>query len=76
MDSGPPLADHEGVMEKSYEGTCPVCNSGDLISISMTVGGSELAFTTCHMCEAKWWFRDGEAIPLQSVIGMVVSPGN
>ncbi len=75
MDRRPLRADHEGVMDKNLEGTCPVCNSGDLISISMTVSGSELAFTTCHMCEAKWWFRDGEAVPLQSVIGMVVSPG-
>ena len=32
----------------------------------------ELAFTTCHLCEAKWWYRDGEAVPLQSVIGLVV----
>ncbi|MFI5053918.1 MAG: hypothetical protein ACHQDE_06105 [Acidimicrobiia bacterium] len=53
-------------------GTCPTCRSGDLISITMTVAGRELAFTTCHLCEAKWWFRDGKAVPLQSVIGLVV----
>ena len=53
-------------------GTCPTCRSGDLISITMTVAGRELAFTTCHLCEAKWWYRDGEAVPLQSVIGLVV----
>jgi formate dehydrogenase maturation protein FdhE len=52
--------------------TCPSCGSGDLISISMTVAGRELAFTTCHLCEAKWWHRDGEEVPLQSVIGLVV----
>ena len=54
------------------KGTCPTCRSGDLISITMTVAGRELAFTTCHLCEAKWWFRDGKAVPLQSVIGLVV----
>ena len=53
-------------------GTYPSCRSGDLISITMTVAGRELAFTTCHLCEAKWWFRDGKAVPLQSVIGLVV----
>ena len=53
-------------------GTCPTCRSGDLISISMTVAGRELAFTTCHLCEAKWWYRDGKQVPLQSVIGLVV----
>jgi DNA polymerase III alpha subunit (gram-positive type) len=54
------------------QGTCPSCKSGDLISISMSVSGRELAFCTCHQCEAKWWFSDGEEVPLQSVIGLVV----
>jgi hypothetical protein len=38
----------------------------------MTVAGRELAFSTCHLCEAKWWYRDGKQVPLQSVIGLVV----
>ena len=50
----------------------PAAAQGDLISISMTVAGRELAFSTCHLCEAKWWYRDGEVVPLQSVIGLVV----
>ncbi|HEX6331565.1 MAG TPA: hypothetical protein VF129_09815 [Actinomycetota bacterium] len=54
-------------------GTCPVCSQGDLISITMNVGGNDLAFTTCHMCEAKWWYRNGEPMPLQSVIGNVLT---
>jgi DNA polymerase III alpha subunit (gram-positive type) len=53
-------------------GTCPTCRSGDLISITMTVAGRDLAFSTCHLCEAKWWYRDGKQVPLQSVIGLVV----
>jgi formate dehydrogenase maturation protein FdhE len=53
-------------------GTCPSCRSGDLISIAMTVAGDELAFSTCHLCEAKWWYKDGKQVPLQSVIGLVV----
>jgi formate dehydrogenase maturation protein FdhE len=53
-------------------GTCPSCRSGDLISISMTVAGRELAFSTCHLCEAKWWYEEGKQVPLQSVIGLVV----
>ena len=52
--------------------TCPNCKVGDLIKISMTVGGRDLAFATCHHCEAKWWFRDGEEVPLASLIGLVV----
>ncbi len=48
-----------------------MCEQGDLISITMSVGGRQLAFTTCHLCEAKWWYRDGQAVPLKSVIGTV-----
>ena len=58
--------------EINDNGTCPSCRSGDLISIAMTVGGRDLAFTTCHLCEAKWWYRDGKQVPLESVIGLVV----
>jgi formate dehydrogenase maturation protein FdhE len=64
------FADHTDMVDKT-EGTCPVCEQGDLISITMSVGGRELAFTTCHLCEAKWWYRDGQAVPLKSVIGTV-----
>ena len=60
-------------MDDTHEGSCPVCNQGDLISISMAVSGSDLGFTTCHMCEAKWWYRDGRSVPLHSVIGSVLS---
>lgn len=64
-----PGAEDVRVMES---GTCPQCHEGDLISISMTVGGRDLSFSTCHHCEAKWWYRDGDPVPLDSVIGLVV----
>lgn len=54
------------------KGTCPTCRQGDLIAISMTVGDRDLRFTTCHLCEAKWWFQEGELVPLTSVIDLVV----
>ena len=36
------------------------------------VSGRDLAFSTCHACEAKWWHRDGEAVVLAQVIDTVV----
>jgi formate dehydrogenase maturation protein FdhE len=60
-------------MNGQREGTCPVCHQGELISITMSVSGSDLSFTTCHMCEAKWWYRDGEAVALRSVVDGVLS---
>jgi hypothetical protein len=52
--------------------TCPECHQGDVISISMTVSGRDLSFSTCHVCEAKWWHRDGESVVLSDVIDTVV----
>jgi hypothetical protein len=60
-------------MDRQTDGTCPICQQGDLISISMNVGETDLSFTTCHMCEAKWWYRDGDPIPLHGVIGTVLT---
>ena len=45
--------------------------ASELITITMIVDGTELAFATCHQCEAKWWFKDGERVELSSVIGLV-----
>lgn len=59
-------------IDENGNGSCPSCRSGDLISIAMTVGGRDLAFTTCHLCEAKWWVSDGKQVPFESVIGLVV----
>ena len=52
-------------------GSCPNCRQGDLITISMAVSERDLTFTTCHMCEAKWWYKNGRLVPLASVIGVV-----
>ena len=60
-------------MERTHSDTvCPACKQGELISIEMMVSERDLTFTTCHLCEAKWWYRDGREVPLQSVIGAVV----
>jgi DNA polymerase III alpha subunit (gram-positive type) len=63
---------HPDATMSNANGSCPHCRSGDLITITMAVSGRDLAFTTCHLCEAKWWYRDGEQVPLTSVIGLVV----
>ena len=62
----------ETVRMPDASGSCPNCKQGDLITISMAVSERDLTFTTCHMCEAKWWFRDGQMVPLSSVIDVVV----
>jgi DNA polymerase III alpha subunit (gram-positive type) len=59
-------------LDAAPHGPCPTCRQGDLISISMAVGGRDVLFSTCHLCESKWWFREGELVPLASVIDLVV----
>jgi DNA polymerase III alpha subunit (gram-positive type) len=73
MARGQPFGHPDATMSHANgNGSCPHCRSGDLITITMAVSGRDLAFTTCHLCEAKWWYRDGEQVPLNSVIGLVV----
>ena len=57
---------------REISGACPSCKQGDLIAISMVVSERELTFTTCHLCESKWWASDGDLVPLASVIDLVV----
>jgi DNA polymerase III alpha subunit (gram-positive type) len=71
MVIGAPSHDTGRTMAETH-GTCPECKQGDLITISMSVSDRDLTFTTCHLCESKWWFRDGELVPLTSVIDLVV----
>jgi DNA polymerase III alpha subunit (gram-positive type) len=61
-------AEDDGVMSSH---SCPSCRAGELITISMAAAERDLSFTTCHMCEAKWWYQDGELVPLASVIDLV-----
>ena len=65
-------AEYDG-MASMDNAICPECRTGELISIGMSVSDQDVSFTTCHMCEAKWWYQDGELVPLASVIGLVSS---
>jgi hypothetical protein len=33
--------------------------------------GTEVAFCSCHICEAKWWNREGEAVAVDGIIDLV-----
>ena len=72
MGSAPRDAEDSNMMpEIPSDLSCPECRTGDLITIGMEAAGNDLSFTTCHMCEAKWWYKGGELVPLASVIGVV-----
>ena len=60
-------------MDSLQRPNCPACQTSELITISMIVAATKLAFSTCHQCEAKWWVRDGEQVALSSVLGTVAT---
>ena len=66
------VAEYLGVMARR-ETTCPACKTGELLSVTMTVNDRDVSFTTCHWCEAKWWYQNGELVPLASVLDLVAS---
>ncbi len=52
--------------------TCTSCGQTSVIRIDMTLpDGTEVYFNSCHVCEAKWWDREGEAIPVDAIIDIV-----
>lgn len=66
------MAEYLSVMERQTA-TCPACQSGELLSVTMSVNDRDVSFTTCHSCEAKWWYQEGELVPLASVLDLVAS---
>jgi hypothetical protein len=52
---------------------CPACGSHDVMSVGMTLVESALAFSFCTACEWKGWEREGQILPLSSVLQLVTS---
>lgn len=54
---------------------CRECGEESVIQIELTLpDGSEVHFCSCHRCESKWWDRDGEYLPLDSVVELDDEP--
>ena len=52
---------------------CPACGSKDIMSVGMTLVEAALAFSFCTGCEWKGWEREGQTLPLSSVLSLVTS---
>jgi hypothetical protein len=33
--------------------------------------GTEVVFCSCHVCEARWWDKEGEAVSVDGIIDLV-----
>ena len=52
--------------------TCVSCGQNSVIEIEMELpDGTEVVFCSCHVCEARWWDREGESIPVEAIIDLV-----
>ncbi len=52
--------------------TCTSCGESSVIQIEMTLpDASEVVFYSCHVCEARWWDKEGEAVPVDGIINLV-----
>jgi len=49
---------------------CPNCGSEETMRLSMTLAGSPVLFTNCAVCEWRGWQREGEDLPLNSVLAL------
>jgi DNA-directed RNA polymerase subunit M/transcription elongation factor TFIIS len=56
---------------RSHAPKCPACGTQELLTVTLTVDDAPMEFTTCHTCERRWWSRDGELVPLGSLLGLV-----
>jgi hypothetical protein len=50
---------------------CPSCGSQQMIKVALTLAGFPSSFTMCNVCEWKAWRREGETLPLGSVLTLV-----
>jgi len=51
---------------------CTSCGQSSVIQIEMTLpDGSQVIFCSCHVCEAKWWDKEGEAVSVDGIIDLV-----
>lgn len=61
-------------MKKASVGglVCTSCGQSSVIEIEMTLpDGTDVVFCSCHVCEAKWWDREGETIAVDGIIDLV-----
>lgn len=51
---------------------CTSCGERSVIQIEMKLpNGTEVVFCSCHVCETKWWDREGETIAVDGIIDLV-----
>jgi hypothetical protein len=50
---------------------CPNCATDDSIEITIDLSAdNSVQFFQCRKCEAKWWERDGNAVPLDEILDL------
>jgi len=52
--------------------TCVSCGEDAVIEIAMTLpDATEVVFKSCHVCETRWWDKEGEPVNVDRIIDIV-----
>ena len=52
---------------------CPRCRLSRLVVIEVSLQGSEVCMYSCSRCDTRWWERDGERVPLETVLELAAA---
>ncbi len=48
---------------------CETCGETSVIQIALKLpDGTEVEFRSCHRCESRWWYRDGQSLELDAIL--------
>ena len=55
---------------------CPVCNAGQIVKISLELGGERMVLHSCSRCDSRWWDdASGNRMPLDRVLTLAGRSG-
>jgi len=49
---------------------CPVCRDRQLVEITLTLRGEQVAMRSCSGCDGRWWYRQGRPMALSGVYAL------
>jgi len=56
--------------------SCPVCNAGQIVKISVELGSESMVLHSCSRCDSRWWDdASGNRMSLENVLTLAGRSG-
>ena len=56
--------------------SCPVCNAGQIVKISVELGSESMVLHSCSRCDSRWWDdASGNRMSLDNVLTLAGRSG-